>query len=153
VTVPIWLPLRAFEKEYHLSTKSVSFKCLPEREPITPFKPYDPKTNAPEWWEVYNGLKHHLGKNLKKANLQNTRNALSSAFLLNAIHQPSVLRLYDHGIMNPIVLNPLDDPKTIKRMKDFVTHLPRTILEDMLDKKQKFSGETETELFIYDYDQ
>lgn len=147
VTVPISLSLRAFESKYGLSTKRVWFKCLPERQPITPFKPYTPATAAPEWWEVYNGLKHHLGRNLKKANLENTLNALSSAFLLNAVHQPSVLRLYDHGIMNPLI------PTHEKRKRDFVLYLPRRDLEIMLDKRQRFDGETETALFVYDYNQ
>jgi len=47
ITVPIWLPVKAFEKEYKISTRTIIFKRLPEREDIIPFKPHNPKINAP----------------------------------------------------------------------------------------------------------
>jgi hypothetical protein len=99
IPIPITHCLRAFEKEYKLSCRKVMFKRLPQREEVVPFKPYNPKTNTPEWWEIYNGLKHDVSLNIEKANLKNTRDALASAFLLNVVHTPSALRLYKHDVL------------------------------------------------------
>jgi len=99
ITVPISLPLKVFNKEYRISKEKIIFKRLPEGELITPFHPCNPRTKAPEWWEIYNGLKHHVSINLKKANLRNTLHALAGAFLLNVRHIPAVMRLYDAGLL------------------------------------------------------
>lgn len=66
------LYLKAFEKEYELSQRKVIFKRLPEGKEVTPFEPYNLKTNAPKWWEIYNGLKHDVSIHIKQANLLNT---------------------------------------------------------------------------------
>jgi len=134
-TVPIWLSLKAYEKEYQLSKRRVIFKRLPEREDVTPFKPHNPKTNAPKWWEIYNGLKHDVGVNIKDANLQTTLNALAGAFLLNVIHTPAILRLNDYGILKCHI----------------GAIIPRKLLERKLREKQKVLGFVETPLFIYDF--
>jgi hypothetical protein len=145
VTVPIKLNLRAFETEYKLSTKEVIFKRLPDRDPLFPFKPFDPKTNAPEWWGFYNGLKHDVSKNLENANLITAVKALSAAFLLNARHDPSALRLYEYEVFR-------------------VRHLPwdrnvaanirnEEILKQWLEKREGVEGYVETPLFIYDSSQ
>lgn len=147
VTISIKLPLKAFETEYGLSSKTIAFKRLPQREIVKPFQPSNPATNAPEWWETYNGLKHNLGSNIEKANLKNTRDALAGAFLINVIHEPAVLRLYDYNVLNFLV------PSRNIRKKDGAMQVPRHILEEFLSKKQKFYGETETPLFVYSYDQ
>lgn len=98
-TVPIGLPLEVFNKEYRISKEKIIFKRLPEGELITPFHPCNPRTKAPEWWEIYNSLKHHVSINLKKANLRNTLHALAGAFLLNVRHIPAFMRLYDAGLL------------------------------------------------------
>lgn len=82
-----------------LSKMKVIFKRLVEREDVIPFKPYNQRTNAPEWWEIYNGLKHDVSLNIEKANLKNTRDALAGAFLLNVIHEPAFRRLFELGIL------------------------------------------------------
>jgi hypothetical protein len=139
----IKLCLQAFEKEYKLSERKVVFKRLPEREDIIPFRPYNPKTKAPEWWEFYNGLKHDVGINIKKASLQNALHALASAFLLNVIHIPAMLRLVEYRVVKP-------------ELNLGVTYT----LEDCWKRKVedwyrtgKFAGFVETSLFIYDYSQ
>lgn len=71
-TVPISLPLKAFDKAYGISKERIIFKRLPERELVTPFYPHNPKTRAPAWWEIYNGLKHDVSVNVERANLRNT---------------------------------------------------------------------------------
>lgn len=135
-TIPITLSLRAFEREYKLSKRKVIAKILPEGD-IIPFKPHNIKTKAPEWWDIYNDLKHDVGVNIKKANLQNTLQALAGAFSLNAIHAPAILMLEDYGLLK-------------SRFKDRIL---RDQLEEMIEAKQGFWYFIETPLFIYDYDQ
>ncbi|MCW4024945.1 MAG: hypothetical protein NWF01_07925 [Candidatus Bathyarchaeota archaeon] len=91
--------INTFEKEYALSQHSVIFKCLPSREELYPFAHQKNGHNIPEWWTFYNGLKHDLSLNLKKANLRNARDALAGAFILNVTHIPSVFRLNDSGVL------------------------------------------------------
>ena len=142
--VPIWLSLKAFEKEYKLSERKVIFKRLPEREDITPFKPYHPKTNAPEWWEIYNGLKHDVGVNIRKANLETTLNALAGAFLLNVIHIPSALILFDCGVLKVEYLTTTEVRRVMGPSKT-----NRKIVQGWLEKKQGYPGVVETPIFIY----
>lgn len=136
ITVPIWLCLRAFESEYRLSKKRVLFKRLPEREEVVPFRPSNPKTNAPAWWEIYNGLKHNVSVNLKKANLRNSMRALAGAFLLNVVHIPAAFRLYEFGLM-----------------AFEYGCVPPANLKQILENKQIYPAFVETPLFIYSYDQ
>jgi hypothetical protein len=56
----------------------------------------------PQWWDFYNDTKHDISINLKKANLETIRNALAGAFLLNVIHEPAALQLFDYGLLKPI---------------------------------------------------
>jgi hypothetical protein len=135
ITIPIWLSLKAFEKEYGISKQEVIFKRLPEREKVVPFKPFVPETNEPEWWGIYNGLKHYVGVNLTKANLQTVMQALAGAFLLNVIHRPAILRLNDYDMI------------------DGLGDIPEKQLEEMINRPQKLWGVLETELFVYDYEQ
>jgi hypothetical protein len=88
--------VRAFDEIYGITSKTVMFKCLPNRIPITPFD-----CKKPEWWDFYNDLKHDVAINLKKANLETVRDALAGAFLLNVIHEPASLRLFDYGLLKP----------------------------------------------------
>ena len=148
IAIPIELPLRAFEKEYELSKRKIKFKRLPEEEEVTPFEPYNLKTNAPKWWEVYNGLKHDVSSHIKQANLLNTLNALASAFLLNVIHIPSVLWLLDHGVLKTGII----------AAKGFETRAvsfaaTRKLVQQCLEKRHRFRALVETPLFIYEYNQ
>jgi hypothetical protein len=88
--------IRAFDEIYAITSLPVTFKCLPKRIPITPFN-----CEKPEWWNFYNDLKHDIAFNLKKANLETVRDALAGAFLLNVIHEPAALRLFDYGLLKP----------------------------------------------------
>lgn len=106
IPVTIGLPLKAFDKEYGISRLEVVFKRLPQEETLVPFKPFNQKTGAPEWWDFYNGLKHDVGLRLEEANLRNTLHALAGAFLLNAIHIPSALRLFEYGIFKVPYMTP-----------------------------------------------
>jgi hypothetical protein len=89
---------------YKLSQRKVMFKCLPEREPIIPFQQYTKvggKVITPDWWQVYNSVKHKFSENFGKATLRNTRDALVGAFLLNIIHTPAYIRLVEYRIVTP----------------------------------------------------
>jgi hypothetical protein len=88
--------ISAFDEIYAIISMTVTFKCLPNRISITPFN-----CEHPEWWNSYNDLKHDLAVNLKKANLETVRDALAGAFLLNVIHEPAALRLFDFGLLKP----------------------------------------------------
>jgi len=135
--IPMRLPLEVFEKVYKLSEKEVIFKLTPENLVLTPFKP-DPEidTKMPEWWNIYNGLKHDVGLRFEEANLRNTLRALAGAFLLNVIHEPAILRLYDYGLLECVGGG-----------------IPWEQLIDMIHRKQKLFCSVETPVFMYDYEQ
>jgi len=115
--IPIKLPLRAFEKEYNLSTREVIFKRLSQQESIAPFKRNNLKTNIPKWWNFYNELKHDVSLNIKKANLKNTCDALAGAFLLNAVHKPVASKLHELGVLKiPYVNSDVKFEVPVERM-------------------------------------
>jgi hypothetical protein len=144
-TVPVTLPLNAFEKEYQLSKKSVILRRLPEREYVMPFKPRSTRAKSPKWWKIYNGIKHDVGVNLKDATLQNTMQALAGAFMLNAIHYPSLYRLYEYLV--------LKEAKKVP-MIGFESH-PRPLewIKQEYEAGRKFSFKLQTSRFIYDYEE
>jgi hypothetical protein len=133
-TVSIRLCLSAFETEYQLSNKELFFKRLPEREKLKPFT-YAPG-NVPEWWDTYNGIKHDFSSNFKKANLRIVRNALASAFLLNAIHIPSAERLCNFGLIRDMVGNQVTNTPAFKQA---------------LENGQAYFSYLETPVFVYYY--
>jgi len=150
-TVPITLPLKAFETEYKLSEKTIIFKRLPERQNVKPFKPRSGRAQSPKWWKVYNGIKHDVSVNIKEANLQTTRDALAGAFLLNVVHKPGILRLYDYGMIK-FPLQPIEGPFA-GAFEYAMTRIPRHMFQDMLERDQSFGAYVETALFVYDYSQ
>jgi len=121
---------------------------LPSIEEIIPFKASNPTTKAPEWWEIYNGLKHNVGVNYRKATLQNIRNALAGAFLLNAIHIPSAVRLTKFGILKPFY-----NAKIGFGMPPSSSDIAPEVVEDWLKKHRGFWGIVETPLFIYNLEE
>lgn len=131
-TVPITLPLKAFETIYKLSEKTIVFKSSPESEKVTPFKPRSARAQSPKWWKTYNQLKHDVGVNIKEANLQTVRDALAGAFLLNAIHRPGTLRLLKLGLLD------------LGEIADWQT-------EEWIRKGMSFYGSISTPVFFYDY--
>ena len=127
-----------------LSKMKVIFKRLPEREDVIPFNPYNRRTKAPEWWEIYNGLKHDVSLNIEKANLKNTRDALAGAFLLNVIHEPAFRRLFEFGILK---LESYGGIGTIARE----SWVSPEYLEQDIRKGISTPYFVETPLFIYKY--
>lgn len=100
-TVGIDLAREAFEPIYHLSSRLVLVKSpaylarvIIERwSPFVEFK----EGKSPKWWKAYNEVKHDWLANLEQANVRNTLYALASAFLLNVVHEPSILALTQWG--------------------------------------------------------
>ncbi len=133
--------VRAFDEIYGLTSKKVTFKCLPDRKEITPFK-----GNKPEWWDSYNDIKHDITTNLTKANLRNVRDALAGAFLLNVIFEPATYRLFKYGLVKQKY-----QTDGYEKIPTFVRGMSRE------PKYEAFSGcineyLIETPLFIYEYE-
>lgn len=130
--------------EYKLPQRKVMFKRLPEREQLIPFQQYTKvggRIVTPDWWRIYNGVKHHFSENFEKANLQNTRDALTGAFLLNIIHTPAYIRLIEYRIVTPDPIGRTEFTLT-KGWQDNVMELV---------KKDERIGFIETPLFSYKY--
>ena len=141
ITISIKVALKTFESIYHLSEKHVIFRLSPEREKLLPFKPHNPKTKAPYWWETYNGLKHDVGVNIKKANLVTTRDALAGAFLLNVVHIPSCTRFYDHNLLHV-------DRR--KRVGYTISENGRERIRKWILEEGRWFGYIETPVFLFD---
>jgi len=145
LTVPISCPMKAFEREYELSKRKVIFKCLAERDIVAPFAPHNEITKAPKWWEIYNGLKHDVAFNLRDATLQNTRDALAGAFLLNVLHKPAKIRFLNLGALRVVV----------RRRADSVYKMTPEDFQNVVEKYAKddptILAYIETSLFVYDY--
>lgn len=139
LTIAIGLCLEAFEKEYEISKKRVIFKQSAEKMEIIPFEPSTVKSKIPDWWRVYNGLKHDVTVNIKEANLQNALKALASAFLLNVIHKPAISVLNERGVFKPAL-----------KGGAYFTGDPKKYLEK---NKVMNIGFVETNIFIFDYRQ
>lgn len=145
IPIPIGLPLKAFEREYELSQRTVVFKRFPRREQVSPFKPSNPRTNAPEWWEIYNGLKHDVSVTFEKANLRIARDALAGAFILNVIHEPAYLKMFEQGILRRSLYGA---PAIFEVKPDY-----KNKLIDWRRTRKKMWGFVETPLFFYDHTQ
>ena len=134
--------VEAFDNLYKISTRIVTFRFIPERVDIQPFKCTD---TIPEWWDFYNELKHDVGINLEKANLKNTRDALAAAFLLNAVHFPSLYRLYQHLILDKVEGIPMIGFESRPRSLEWI--------KQEYESGRKFNFKLKTTLFIYDFGQ
>lgn len=138
---------RKLEPEYNLSKREVVFKCLPDRQTIVPFRGFDKE--SPKWWRDYNKIKHEFSLNFYRANLNNARDALAGAFLLNVIHKPARKRLFDYRLLNP---------KYQQGTTFFETYNDRFDGEEMfpprkLETKYNNPFTIDTSLFFYDYEE
>jgi hypothetical protein len=95
-------------EELNLSQQKVTFKRLPVREELYPFNQYQKTKNAadecitcPDWWNVYNSIKHNFKENFKEAKLTFVKDALAGAFLLNVVHKPASVELFKYGLLKP----------------------------------------------------
>jgi hypothetical protein len=138
-------------ESYRLSEREVTFKCLPERIKLHPFKDYEKpgeRVKTPPWWRVYNKVKHEFSDNFQKATLRNARDALAGAFIIHAQHIPSAVRLCEYGLLKSELRTPNGRVKGT-----YPTPSPKD-LEVMLKRGGKIAGlYVETTLFLYDYSQ
>lgn len=136
-------------EEYKLPKEVVTFKCLPDRENIVPFKEYQRKSgkqDTPYWWKIYNNVKHHFSENFKKATLKTVRDALAGAFLLNVLHHPAADRLADYGLLKPKYR-----PRGFGQMHEkFRGKEMQPVSCSPSNTENPYI--IETELFIYDYE-
>jgi hypothetical protein len=152
----IFVARDAFEPIYRLSSncdaKPVAKSGWFGEKELRPFEKfglsgYDEKC-LPDWWHSYNNVKHHWSSSIEQANIVNVLNALAGAFLLNAVHYPSVEYLWDQRVLVP--------EHRIHRGYDdkafFYTDFDRD-LEDAIRKSSRlpFGHKVETPLFRYRY--
>jgi len=137
----------ALAQHYRLPERKITFKCLPERITLTPFKDYKKKGErvaTPNWWRVYNKVKHEFSDNFQKATLRNTRDALAGAFLINTCHIPSAVRLCEYGILQ----GQTREGKKYARVGATFEISPSQV-EAFLKKNGTYPGFVETSLFIF----
>ena len=58
-----------------------------------PFKSFS-NIESPDWWDAYNKVKHKYSLHYQKASVTNVLQGLAGAFLLNAVHYPSIKLLW-----------------------------------------------------------
>jgi len=145
----ITLARDAFETIYNLSINNggkliAKLDWVGDKE-LTPFSNFA-QNRSPQWWYDYNNLKHNWASTIRRANMDNALEALAGAFLLNAVHYPSIRHLWKLGILKPIV----------KSGNEFAeTYLPEKVFDDILKKSVSslksfnYSHMVETELFLY----
>ena len=96
----------AFEDIYKLSsnsgTKLIAKLDWVGDKYLTPFAAFG-EGKSPSWWYDYNDVKHNWSANMKRANMDNVLEALSGAFLLNAIHYPSIELLWRLGVFKTVI--------------------------------------------------
>jgi hypothetical protein len=139
---------KAFQPIYHLSEKRVIAKLdwCGDRK-ITPFGKFH-RTNevSPTWWKAHQEAKHSWTTAFKEANLKNTLEALSAAFLMNGVHFPSIKVLFDLELYVPGVL---------QTNGFFPSHLDTRTFDGLLTeactthKDIRYDLKLETPLFIY----
>lgn len=132
-----------FEKLYCLSSVDVYAKVLPTRRKLAPFEEFE-HNKSPEWWKIYNKLKHDLAINLHKANLNNTLRALAGAFVLNVVHIPSAIRLFDYGVMKAKIMTEPDAPSM---------HISKYHVKTIIKTGRRYPFVVETPLFFYERSQ
>jgi hypothetical protein len=136
-------------EEYDLPSRKVTFKRLPKREDIFPFRDYiRPNNGLPHWWNNYNNIKHHFDRCFKEATLETVRDALAGAFLLNVIHKPARKRLFDYGLLTPKYQQGTTFFVTYNDLFDGEAMFPRRIS----GVKTNNPFRMDTEIFSFDYE-
>ena len=141
--------LKTFEPFYQLSRKNVVVKALGNFsyrpvlvDMVQPFK-IETKKITPKWWQAYNGVKHDMIKNVRKANVENTLSALGAAFLLNAVFEPSVISLLKEDVATAHLYS---DPK--KKLFKCKKERAEEIITGERPSKYKLTVRVNSQLFI-----
>ena len=140
----------AYEKIYKLSSNNgakleAKLNWYGPKQ-LAPFKSFTQR-KSPLWWRTYNDVKHKWSEFLKQANLINTLDALAGAFLLNAVHYPSIRKLWEQGNLKPII-------RVAGGFKEM--RLPKHQFDDLLKNAVinlepiNYDLRLETSLFVYE---
>jgi len=90
-----------FEGIYDLSNNSHGDLIAKLDFGLQHLRPFEKFAGAksPEWWTAYNKVKHEYSAEFDRANIKNVLNGLAGAFLLNALHYPSIELLWKLGYL------------------------------------------------------
>jgi len=145
----IGLARTAFEKVYSLSSNNrasliAKLDWVGDKS-LLPFEKFG-QGQSPDWWREYNNVKHTWSSAIEQANMDNVLLALAGAFLLNAIHYPSIELLWRLGVL-----------KTVVRVSGGYTdtHMPESMFQSMIQKAISglkpigYDIAMETPLFLY----
>lgn len=88
---------KVYDAGYSFSNREVYL--LAPAEKLMPWSNWQKQDTPPIWWTAYNKVKHDRFKNITKANLENTLNALSGLFLVCVILKEIRPYLVDIGII------------------------------------------------------
>lgn len=140
---------KAFKKIYKLSSNNggtliAKLSWFGDKE-LVPFKMFA-VDKSPSWWRVYNTVKHTWSKALEQSNMDNTLEALSAAFLLNAIHYPSLKLLWQLGDLKTVIKTGAGYKETGMAESMFDSILKEAISQR---KSLPYDYIVETPLFIY----
>lgn len=148
----IKLAKSAFEKIYNLSSNNgakliAKLDWMGDKE-LTPFANFSSKTKvSPSWWEDHQKVKHFWATAIQKANMDNTLEALSGAFLLNAVHYPSIELLWRLGDLD-LTYKVMGGHETWHISEDT---LVRFVDEAIKERKPLANDHVlETRLFVYE---
>jgi hypothetical protein len=156
----------AFEKLYSLSSNNGSLliakvgweepRKQANQKPFQSFSSPGKEKRDPEWWGKYNAVKHTWHNSIKEAKLRNVLSALAAAFLLNAVHLPSLRSLNEMGLVKYFIEY---GPEGFEPRLHISTPSPKDFKES-LDEAERCAHELkpvrfpsdcliETQLFIY----
>ena len=112
---------------------------------LRPFQQFS-RGKSPVWWRKYNDVKHTWSSSLEQANMDTVLNSLAGAFLLNAVHYPSIKHLWKMGDCEFVI-------GTGTGLA--VQYLPEKVVDELLtnassiQKPVSYDHKIETDLFLF----
>jgi hypothetical protein len=148
-TYNIGLAREAFEPIYNLSSNNGG-ELLAKLDwvgdtKLFPFKLFG-ESKSPNWRQSYNSAKHTWSSSFEQANMDNVFNSLAGAFLLNAVHYPSIIFLE-----NIECLDFVNKSATGLMEQKFPEHIVKELIIKAISSKKPISYDhtIETPLFLY----
>lgn len=145
----IGLARSAFDEIYKLSSNNggelIAKLDWVGDQRLYPFSKFNEGT-SPEWWHAHNKVKHNWSKALRQVNMDNALLALSGAFLINAIHYPSMELLWRLGSLD-IVIETAPGLSELRLPESTFKELLKTAIKNR--KPLGYDFIIETPLFIY----
>jgi len=111
---------------------------------INPFNAFSLPNGVPQWWNVYNGLKHDYYEKLVQATLDNVINSVGALLILNSLHLCSREYLARYNIIQGELRRSYTDNEFVQRITQSPIGIPVRItpLHD---------SNIRTQLFVYEY--